>query len=403
MNIGRAAVAAATVGETMFLRHASHFEWLTRHWLPERLRARRRDAAPDRVMRILSAPCASGEEPYSVVARLGPLMPPGWELRVVGIDISHRGLEVARRGRYGLWSMRGVDIASEGHWLRDTGTAIEVAPHVRDAVEFREHNMMHPLPGAGHWDLILCRNMLIYFHAEALVTAWRNLAQGLAKGGVILTAPTDPSPPTGSELVQSWQHGIHVVHAASPQEAVAPARPPEPFEPDRRALREAGALTTGRFWSGGPLPPALRGCAPALGDALPEAPPEEDPDLTLARVFVQQHDLTAAARALEQLSGRTKLGVDALVLQALVAGELGDTARAVEAARAAAFLDEQAPFVVFVLGNALEAVGHRKQAQVRYRWAQSLLADLADDQLLKYSEGLAVSQLAQVLHGRIST
>src|SRR5690606_27709748 len=109
-----AAVASMiSVHETYFLRHNNHYEWLENVWLPEIIRQKCGEP-----VRILSAGCSTGEEPYSLYAHLAPIAEAsGMNLQIVAMDISKKSLDIARTGKYGLWSLRGVSIDREYSWL----------------------------------------------------------------------------------------------------------------------------------------------------------------------------------------------------------------------------------------------------------------------------------------------
>jgi chemotaxis protein methyltransferase CheR len=131
---GRAALEAfvgdLTVGETHFFRNRPQFEALERHILPEIIERRR----ATRRLRLWSAACSTGEEPYSLAMLVDRLLPDrsGWDVRILATDINRAALERARRGRYGAWSFREVpaEVASS-FFVRRDGT-FEVAGRIRE-------------------------------------------------------------------------------------------------------------------------------------------------------------------------------------------------------------------------------------------------------------------------------
>ena len=226
-----ALIAAITVGETYFLRHKCHFSWIVDRWLPDRLTNRPSD--DDRPLRILCAGCASGEEPYSVASVLRRATSgTDIDFRITAFDVNGQFLARAREASYRLWSLRNIDLGAHNDWLRLDGSTVRVRPPVRDDVDFVEHNLLTPMAAAdivGPFDLILCRNVLIYFHQRAIETAYRHLTDVLADDGSLLVGPTDPGPPVDSELQESWNEDIRVFQCSAEEtdpESRRSTRPP---------------------------------------------------------------------------------------------------------------------------------------------------------------------------------
>jgi chemotaxis protein methyltransferase CheR len=197
---GRAALEAfvgdLTVGETHFFRNRPQFEALERHILPEVIERRR----ATRRLRLWSAACSTGEEPYSLAMLVDRLLPDrsGWDVRILATDINRAALERARRGRYGAWSFREVpaEVASS-FFVRRDGT-FEVAGRIREAVTFAHLNLADDCwPSAAthtvELDLILCRNVLIYFGEDLTRRVAAKLHGALADGGWLLVAPAELS------------------------------------------------------------------------------------------------------------------------------------------------------------------------------------------------------------------
>ncbi len=183
------------VGETYFFRDDSQFSALSEQVIPEIL-SRRRDS---RRIRVWSAGCATGEEPYSLAILLLENLPDAgeWDVSVLATDIHARGLETARRGVYRKWSFRKTPERLMNRYFIRQGEDYEVQERVRRLVRFCPFNMVddrQPLPvedpGQG-LDLVLWRNMAIYFHPEAVARVARRLTGALAEGGWLLVSPAE--------------------------------------------------------------------------------------------------------------------------------------------------------------------------------------------------------------------
>ncbi|HJU10003.1 MAG TPA: CheR family methyltransferase [Candidatus Binataceae bacterium] len=180
-----------TIRETYFFRDPGQFNIIAKHILPE-IESRRHS----HVVRCWSAGCSTGEEAYSLAMLLFKL---GFANRskVVGTDISSAALTRAHAGRYGKWSLRGESAFSAEPHLSSQGEWRVVSDPIRHSVRFFRLNLAensYPLASAGisDFDIILCRNVLIYFDNHTISEVARRLFDSLACGGWLLTAAADP-------------------------------------------------------------------------------------------------------------------------------------------------------------------------------------------------------------------
>jgi chemotaxis protein methyltransferase CheR len=177
-----------TNNESYFFRERKQLEVFRDTLLPA-LRARLAEEGRTE-LRILSAGCSAGQEPYSLAlllrearGSLGSLQP-----RITGVDLDPKILEQARAGRYTAHSFRGVDDeVRDRHFRQDGEFDWELLSTVREMVEFRQANLADPAwaDGLPPQDVVFCRNVLIYFDAEGLRRAARGLHQSLATGGYL--------------------------------------------------------------------------------------------------------------------------------------------------------------------------------------------------------------------------
>ena len=187
-----------TVGETYFFREKNSFAALEEHIFPELLRARR---GAERRLRIWCAGCCTGEEPYSVAMLLDRLMPDAeaWNLSILGTDINPRFLKKAAEGVYGEWSFRDTPgWVRERYFTRRRDGRYELQPRIRKRVMFSHLNLAddaYPslVSNTNAMDVILCRNVLMYFTAEQARQAAANLRRALMSGGWLIVSPTETS------------------------------------------------------------------------------------------------------------------------------------------------------------------------------------------------------------------
>ncbi|WP_345684005.1 CheR family methyltransferase [Novipirellula caenicola] len=185
-----------TVGETYFFREPKQFDFIRHQIIPE-LRSRRGDST---ILRAWSAACASGEEAYSLAILCEQERQ---HLDVLGTDLSVESIAKARRASYREWSFRGGAMPQVANYLVQThasqpGERYELSKQVRRHVRFQILNLAcdnypNPSAGIGNFDLILCRNVLIYFERETIDAIANRLYECLVPGGWLITASGDPS------------------------------------------------------------------------------------------------------------------------------------------------------------------------------------------------------------------
>jgi len=186
-----------TNNESYFFRDQGQMALLRRTLLPELIGR----AAFRRSIRIWSAGSSTGEEPYSLAIMMAELLPEraGWNIDIIGSDISAGAIEKARAGVYGAWSFRMVDPAVRARYFRQRDDNWTIDPAIRSMVTFRQGNLARESAGCdavvwGKFDLILCRNVFIYFGREAIRSAVAMFADLLADGGYLLTGHGELGP-----------------------------------------------------------------------------------------------------------------------------------------------------------------------------------------------------------------
>ena len=201
-----------TVGETYFFRDRTSFDLLEGKILPELIQKRR---GAGKYLRIWSAGCASGEEPYSIAILLRRLIPDtgDWNITVLASDINTAFLEKAAQGIYGGWSFRDVPSWVKQGFFRKTGKGrFELLPEVRKAVTFFYHNLAEDAyPSLANntnaMDIILCRNVLMYFSDENQRGVVRKFHRCLVNGGWLMIGPAEMSATQSSSFSQTQFSG----------------------------------------------------------------------------------------------------------------------------------------------------------------------------------------------------
>ncbi|KGD88078.1 chemotaxis protein CheR [Achromobacter sp. RTa] len=286
--------------------------------------------AENRVLRVLSLPCSSGEEPYSIVMALLDAGVPAERFQVDAVDISVRMVEFAQRAVYGRNSFRGDGLAYRDRYFFETADGHQLAGHVAGRVRFRPGNLFDPdlLAGAAPYDFVFCRNLLIYFDAATQERAVQVLLRLTRDDGALFVGPAETSLLTARRLP-----AVPLARAFAFQAKALPPPAPPPllrplvhsWTPPRRPAPQAPA-------SGLPLPRAAR---------PPEPAAELDAQASLRRIAALAdqglvRDAMACCRAHIDMHGAS---AEALYLQGLLQDAAGDARQAQAAYRKALYLD----------------------------------------------------------------
>jgi chemotaxis protein methyltransferase CheR len=180
--------AALTTNVTRFFREAHHFEHFKTHQLPALVDRARRGGR----VRLWSAGCSSGEEPYSLALTILAAMPDAanMDVKILATDIDDAMLERAREGLYTDAAIAPIDRGLRMRWFgraRDQhgGRFWSVGDELRSLVAFKELNLIGPWPMRGPFQTIFCRNVAIYFEDDVQARVWRQIAPMLADDGLL--------------------------------------------------------------------------------------------------------------------------------------------------------------------------------------------------------------------------
>jgi len=408
-----------TIQETHFFRIVPQMAALRDHVLPELVA---RSKLSGRPVTIWSAGCSTGEEAYTVamllseaMARLGP-----FEARVIGTDVSAAALDTARTGRY---FGRTVDLARQGSlepWFEigDDGWW-QVRPDVMRLVDFQLQNLVTQAPpfDPGSVDLILCRNVTIYFSRATTKALVHRFHSTLSVGGYLLVGPAEtlwqisdeytltqlgdafvyrkevrgpgvrPSSRTTSERRKSlWP----VRRSADPAPVRAPA--PAPTRPAPAPARARGARP--------PVVTPVRPARPVLpvSEGVPSAPTAADLYEAARRALAEGRYADAAERSLAAAdrADSDQLMLDAYVLRARALTNLGDDANGQVALRRAIFLDPYAGHAHFLLGSSLLRTGDSSAAAAAFMAAADSLPGVPEQAIDDLLDGRKVAELVEL-------
>jgi chemotaxis protein methyltransferase CheR len=196
-------VEAITTHETIFFRDGAPFEALQYKLLPEVIDARER-LGQSRKLRIWSAACSTGQEPYSIGIVLHELLRDlkGWDIQIIATDIAKATLQAAERGIYASHDIaRSAKPALMKQYFEPVDGGFRVVDSVRKLVQWRQMNLLEPFSGIGQFDIVFLRNVLIYFEAEPRRDLARRVGDTLLPHGWLVVGAAENLLDAGPQFV----------------------------------------------------------------------------------------------------------------------------------------------------------------------------------------------------------
>lgn len=376
-------IEAVIVPETWFFRYP---ESQTAMAALARERLFAAGAPDDRVLRVLSMPCSSGEEPYSIAMALLDAGVPAARFQIDAVDISERMVQFAQRAVYGRNSFRGDDLAYRDRHFAETADGHQLSAQVRERVCFRQGNVFDSqlLLGTSPYDFVFCRNLLIYFDGPTQERAVQVLRRFTRADGVIFVGPAETSlltarrlpsvamarsfafrnqamppqadmPAASRPIVHAWTPPRRPVaqvptgHLPVPHAAIPPASGASPMRSSVAGPTGTSGSTSGSTsgatnaasWQASPS--AATGASTSTSSTSPGASPSASPsaDASLRQIAAladrgRVQDALAQCRAHIDIHG---VSADALHLLGLLQDAAGDPREAQASYRKALYLD----------------------------------------------------------------
>ncbi len=351
-----------TTGESYFLRDQGQIDLLYSHILPDLL-TRRSQA---RSLSVWSAGCSTGEEVYSLAILLDQIAAErsldlaGWRISLLGTDLNPQACRHAQAGIYGKWSFRGVPVGVQNRYFSQQGhNEWRVNDTLRRFVHFRPLNLLQdPYPPGGSVDLILCRNVLIYFANAAIAQVVDKFSQTLRPDGYLLIGHGELQGQTHPALTAQFLPGS-TVYRRQGQPSVAP-RPQAPAAP--RSTRPRVQTSAARSVS---LPRGRPNVATAsLTDA---SPPQIQEWLATAQAALDRGETCQATHLAERVLTQSPSSVPAYLILAQAQANLGQLARARSLCTKAIKLDPLSPQPHYLLAHIAQESMDADEARQHYQ------------------------------------
>lgn len=376
-------LANVTIGETYFFRNKLHFDVLEHDVLPQLIHKRR--ASGQQFLRIWSAGCATGEEPYSIAILLREMLPDidHWLITILGTDVNAQSLEAAQRGVYRARSFRSETRPHiQQQWFEEKDNVSIIDPVVRRMVNFKLLNLIDDVyptydSNTMNMDLIICRNVTIYFERPQTELVVERFHSALNNGGWLLVGHSEPQ----SEIYRRYE--THILRGATfyrkqAEQTILPVTVEE-TKPERVAIEFVDT------------PPA------EVDQPIPATATLEN-----ARYAANQEQWNEALDLLNQLERTGVLPPEALYLRALIYLQQGQAPAAQEALRQAIYCNPSFALAHYTLGEFYAKQNKTKEALRYWMMAKQILEDLEPQAQVAFDDDLTVEALNDLLSYQIN-
>jgi chemotaxis protein methyltransferase CheR len=410
-----------TVGETYFFRDKGSFRMLEHHILPQLLHERAKGL---KQIRIWSAGCCSGEEPYSIAILLSKMIPnlQDWNITILATDIDPDFLHKASLGIYSEWSFRNTLPGIREKFFKQTGKGhFEIIPAIKNMVTFGYHNLVKdPYPsvenGTCAMDIILCRNVLMYFSASQTRTVLQKLNHTLLDSGWLFLSPSELPVTALPEWKQVHRYDTIVLRKNThpqPAEQTASIYTPVPINDSSLVIpkinREVQQVKVEEqpqrpeqdvdmLYRDGHYEQVIQKTL----DSLSHDPKDIVFMTLLARSYANIGQLDEAILWCKNAVSVDKLNAGLYYLQATMQQEQGLNDAAVISLNQALYLDSNNALVHYSLGNILWHQNKHKDALRHFNNALSILREYPQDNVFPESEGITAGGLINLINATIA-
>ena len=430
-----------TIGETYFLRDPQSYRLLEEHALPEIISARR---TGEKCLRIWSAGCSTGEEPYSIAILLSRILPDldDWNIMLLATDINPGALEKGRQGVYGAWSFRDAPPWLMDYFRKRKDGRFEIIPRIRKMVRFSYLNLAEEsypslLNHTNAIDIVFCRNVMLYFEPTLIAKVIARFHNSLHDDGWLFVSPTEvacrsfggftcrrfpgafayrkggregdtsefwpatpePSASPGTALAEGAVV-IPVVHYI-PVVASPPPALHEPAAVAREESRDAVAkspsgdtyLEAVALYDEGRYESAVVKVREFLASGENNADAME----LLAKSYANLGKLTEARQCCEDSIAHDKLRAHNHYLLSIILEEQGELEGAAAALKRALYIDQDFVLAHFALGNLHRQAGRKKESARNFGNALRILERREPCEVLNDAEGMTAGRLAEII------
>ncbi|MEI6172452.1 MAG: CheR family methyltransferase [Bacteroidota bacterium] len=414
-------ISILTVGETFFFRDMQTLNAFQDHILAPLLDT---NCNPSKSLRIWSAGCCSGEEPYTLAILLTELLhePDGWDIKILATDLNPQFLEKARKGIYTSWSLRNTKPEIIDRYFIRRGRSYELIPRIRKMVTFLQLNLVSQpkpeiIPHLINQNAVFCRNVLMYFSGEQISEVTKMLYDSTLENGWFVISPVEASLPFFKSYTPVVLQNItffrksllpvtltdQVIPKTIAAHKPAFHHPPlhgvrkfSPKHPDQKPVKDVvtdPSAVAVEFYSKGNYTSAIErilkimDAGPANQELLP----------LLIRSYANTGKLEQARMWSEKQITLNKMDASSYYLHAVIMQEMALPHEAEKALVKALYLDPDHILSHLMMGNISARLGKHSKARKHYLNAEELLAKFNDTEVLPESEGMTAGRIKEMV------
>lgn len=402
-----------TVGETFFFRDKNLFQVLKDHVFPRLIRSRHENG---KNIRIWSAGCCTGEEPYSIAMLIDQIIPEiqDWEISIAASDINEMFLQKAKNGLYSSWSFRNVPVQIiEKYFQKPNKNHFKISAHLKKMVQFYQLNLIekqHPLLLSKDQDIIFCRNVLMYFTPLLRAQVIRRLINSLAEGGWLIVSPVETAFIQGPDLKVVQFSDSFLFQKELPGEENPRSIPsflPSDYA-DKGTKRDRNSQSLKQDIYQEALTLYKKGfygeSTQKLSSLLSSGQNDNEIFLLnaeamalLGKNFANLGKLDEARKWSERAIYSEKLNPAYYYLLATICQEQGHIQESIKFHKQALYLDPEFILAHFALGNLFMQEDRRRESKKYLHNALSLLMSINPKDVLPYSDGVTVEGFIKII------
>ena len=415
----RELIPYVTINETSFFRNPAQFTVLRDHVLPD-ITTERFNKTKN--LKIWSAGCATGEEPYSIAITIREKLPfpDRWDIEILATDIDYNVIKKAENGIYNRRALRNVSESLQKKYFSQVGNQYELNQNVRDMVTFREFNLkqaVFPTPEGGNWDIIFCRNVIIYFDSEFTTQIVENFGRCLDEKGSLFLGH--------SETLLGISESFSVIdfggtHIYKKENDVINKTPAAKLKQQSKSIRSEyanrnilsrkaskwndvaltnGYLANDSFVSKTKNPKNANDLSIDAGTV--DGKTLVSYYLTKGKSAADAGNYASASESYQKVLEADPLCVEAHFFMALVSENLSEIDHAVEAYQKTIYIDESCVLAHFNLARLYRLAGNQQDAVREYRNTVRKLQQFSEDKEIKFSGGFSVRLINEICHQKL--
>jgi chemotaxis protein methyltransferase CheR len=423
--------ASLTISETYFWREPQTFEALEKTIIPGLVQKRQKG---EKRIRIWSAGCSTGEEPYSIAMALDRTIPDikDWNVSILATDINPKILHKATTGEYGQWSFRGVpQWLKEKYFVQKSNNRFEIIPEIKNMVRFEYLNLaedIYPssLNDTNAMDIIYCRNVLMYFTQDRFRQVVRGFYKSLMQGGYLIVSASELSIQNFLDFVPINFPGMVLYRKSSGKienqhKFISDTTYPEPV------LFQTSMEPVQPFESTKPIPLEKESDVPKTKD-IPEQIVSKyevslksysqgnyadvieklqndghssEEQVLLIRALANQGKLAEAMQSCEKAIAADKIDPRLYYLYATILKEKNLLEEAITSLKHAIYLDPEFILSYYSLGNIYKQLGNARNAKKYYDIVLSILNKCNQEDIVFESEGLTTGRFREIINASL--